>query len=402
MLDRRTVFKATTTIGTALSAAAAGIFGSGRAEAKIPAAADVEPRGTDRRLERLPALDVESREDFLTHFRIWVNSDVRKAASVRADKIMVEKGLDPRKPMPNQEAAELVGHDHIVGLSAVAWIGAQQLMWKNLADEFHGNAEKYLAEMEATDNAGPGKLELNPDMHIPKYAKHEIHMQPGGYVGDPLGGYIYHYGTNNFWEGRNYQDEMHAQLVRGVPKPKDGKIKRILHMGCSAGQLTLRLKELYPDAEVWGVDVGGPMVRYAHMRGVDLGVGANFRQALAEDTGFPDGYFDIVTSFLLFHEVSSEAAEQIVQEGHRVLRPGGVFYSRDQRDWKKLPEPNAFARYQRYWIMRWNHEVWQQDHRDNDYPKMLSQAGFEVGNPRGDVSGANPYVQSELMGTKPA
>lgn len=402
MLDRRTVFKTTTAVGTALSAAASGVFGSRTAEAKIPAMVDVEPRGTDRRLERLPNLDVESREDFLTRFRIWVNTDVRKAGAARAEKIMATKGRNNQEPLPLTEAVKLIEDDHIVGLSGRAWISAQQLMWKNLADEFHGNADKYLAEMEATDNIGPGKLELNPDMDIPKYAKHEIHMQPGGYVGDPLGGYVYHYGTNNFWEGRNYQDEMHEQLVRGVPKPKDGKVKRILHMGCSAGQLTLRLKELYPDAEVWGVDVGGPMVRYAHMRAVDLGVGANFRQALAEDTGFPDGYFDIVTSFLLFHEVSSEAAEQIINEGHRLLRPGGVFYSRDQRDWTKIPEQTAFNRYQSYWIMRWNHEVWQQDHRHNDYPKLLSEAGFEVSNPRGDVTGANAYVQSELMGTKPA
>ncbi|MDE0801036.1 MAG: class I SAM-dependent methyltransferase, partial [Rhodospirillaceae bacterium] len=179
-----------------------------------------------------------------------------------------------------------------------------------------------------------------------------------------------------------------------------GKIKRILHMGCSSGQLTLRLKELYPDAEVWGVDVGGPMVRYAHMRGVDLGIGANFRQALAEDTGFPDGYFDIVTSFLLFHEVSSEGAEDIINEGHRLLRPGGVFYSRDQRDWTKLRERTAFSRYQASWIWRWNHEVWQRDHNSNDYPKLLSGAGFEVSNPRG--AKAVGMASSELMGTKPA
>lgn len=396
MLDRRTVFKAT----AALSGVIGAFFGGRKAQAKILAMADVEPRGADRRLERLPTLDVESREDFLTHFRIWVNGDVRKVAEKRGAAIMEAKGLDPRTPMPHDDAVALLADDHIIGFSGRAWISGQQLMWKNLQDEFHGNANAYLAEMEATDNAGPGKLELNPDMYMPKYTKHEIHMQPGGYVGDPLGGYVYHYGTNNFWEARNYQDEMHEQLVKGIPKPEDGKIKRILHMGCSSGQLTLRLKELYPDAEVWGVDVGGPMVRYAHMRGVDLGIGANFRQALAEDTGFPDGYFDIVTSFLLFHEVSSEGAEDIIKEGHRLLRPGGVFYSRDQRDWTKLRERTAFSRYQASWIWRWNHEVWQRDHNSNDYPKLLSGAGFEVSNPRG--AKAVGTASSELMGTKPA
>ena len=140
------------------------------------------------------------------------------------------------------------------------------------------------------------------------------------------------------------------------------------------------------------------MVRYAHMRAVDLGVGANFRQALAEETGFPDGYFDIVTSFLLFHEVSSEGAEAIINEGHRLLRPGGVVYSRDQNDWSKLPNRTAFQNYQGYWINRWNHEVWQREHRSNDYPKLLSNAGFEVGQPR---EGRSTMAKAALMGTKP-
>ena len=394
MFDRRTLFQAGAAVGGAVSA----FVGGRKAEAKLPASADVEPRGTDRRLERLPALDVESREDFLTNFRIWVNGDVRRAAAKRGDAIMEAKGLDPRMDMTYEEAVEHVAHDHIVAFSGRAWISCQQLMWKNLQDAFYENADAYLAEMEAADNRGPGKLELNPDMDIPLYCKHEIHMQPGGYVGDPLGGYVYHYGTNNFWEGRNYQDEMDTQLAKAVPTPKDGKIKRILHMGCSSGQLTLRLKELYPDAEVWGVDVGGPMVRYAHMRAVDLGVGANFRQALAEETGFPDGYFDMVTSFLLFHEVSSEGAEAIIHEAHRVLRPGGVFYSRDIRDWDKLPNPTAFQLYQSHWINRWNHEVWQREHRSNPYPKWMAEAGFDVGQPR---EGRSAIAQSMLLGTKP-
>ena len=192
MLDRRTVFKATTAIGAALSS----LVGGRAAQAKLPKSVDVEPRGTDRRLERLPKLDVESREDFLTQFRIWVNRDVRRAGAQRADRILEAAGLDKRAQMSDEEAIELIGGDHIVGLSGRAWISAQQIMWKNLYDEFHGNAEAYLAEMEAADHAGPGTLELNPDMVLPKYTKHEIHMQPGGYVGDAFAGHMYHYGTN--------------------------------------------------------------------------------------------------------------------------------------------------------------------------------------------------------------
>jgi SAM-dependent methyltransferase len=394
MFDRRALFQAAAGIGGALTAFA----GWRKAEAKLPKGSDLEPRGTDRRLERLPSLDVESREDFLTQLRIWSGRDVRRVANRRANKILKSKGLSPRDSMSYVEAAKLLEDDHIIGLSGRAWISVQQIMWKNLQDEFHSNGDAYLEELEAADTAGPGSVDLNPDMDIPMYAKHEIHMQPGGYVGDPLGGYVYHYGTNNFWQGRNYQDEMDQQLAESIPIPKDGKVKRILHLGCSVGQLTCRIKEKYPDAEVWGLDVGGPMVRYAHMRAADLDIDVHFAQRLAEDTKFPDGHFDLVTSFLLFHEVTSEAAEQIIQEGYRLLRPGGVFFARDHSD-KPTTTTTAMAGYAQYWNWRWNHEVWMMDHLSNDYPKLMVGAGFDVDT---ETPGNYSGFGGNVMGVKPA
>ena len=69
----------------------------------------------------------------------------------------------------------------------------------------------------------------------------------------------------------------------------------------------------FPDAEVWGVDVGGPMVRYAHMKAADMGVAVNFAQRLAENTGFPANHFDLVVSNLVFHEVSEQGAKNIIK-----------------------------------------------------------------------------------------
>lgn len=393
MLDRRSLFGAS---------ALAGMFGAllpGRHATANSRSLDVEPRGSVGRMERLPSLDLESREDFSTGFRIWVHEQLRPAAARRSAEIMRENDLSPRADISMQKIQQLIGDDPVVALSAHTWINNQRLMWQQLQQEFHGNGDAYLAEMEAADDSGPGTLELNPDLSLPDYTRHEIHMQPGGYVGDPFAGHMYHYGTNNFWLGKNYQDEMHGQLADAIPAaPKDGRVRRILDLGCSVGQMTVALKERYPDAEVWGIDVGGPMVRYAHMRAADLGVDVNFAQRLAEDTRFPDNHFDIVTSFLLFHEVTSEAAMQIISEAHRITRPGGVFFPRDPRAWDKLPAPTAFQRWQQWWIWRWNHEVWAMEHRDNDYPAALSAAGFEVallGRDRGQGLNAN------LLAVKP-
>ena len=251
--------------------------------------------------------------------------------------------------------------------------------------------------MEAADKAGPGTLELNPGIE-PEYTKHEIHMQPGGYVGDEFAGHIYHHGTNMFFNGRNYQEELHIGWASTVATPEDGRVKRILEMGCSCGQLAVAMKERFPDAEVWGVDVGGPMVRYAHMRAVDLGVDVNFAQRLGEDTKFPDDYFDIVYSHLFFHEMTEQASKDAIAEAHRIVRPGGVFFPIDLYSRSPRPGPQAFQKY-RYWVNhRWNDEVWFLEYANLDLEGTMKKVGFEVN----ELERKGPTVFDNLTGTKKA
>ena len=377
MLNRRSLMTATTTA----SAFVAGLFSSRKAAAS-PAPerkfkGDIEPRGTDGRLERLPTLDIESSQDFLTGFRTKVNGDFTSIALQRSRRVVEEAGYGRYDDIPMETAVKLFEGDPIIGTNTRLWISSQQLTWKQLQDYFHANADTYLAEMEAVDDQGPGTLELNPGIE-PEYTKHEIHIQPGGYVGDPFAGHIYHYGTNMFFAGRNYQDEGHIGHAKTINVPKDGKVKRILELGSGSGQLTVATKERFPDAEVWGIDVGGPMVRYAHMRAVDLGVDVNFAQRLSEDTKFPDNYFDIVFSHLFFHELTKDASERTIAEAHRILRPGGVFFPIDLWSREKRPGVQAHQKYTYWQNHRWNDEVWFMEYAELDLEGTMREVGFEV------------------------
>ena len=49
-----------------------------------------------------------------------------------------------------------------------------------------------------------------------------------------------------------------------------------------------------------------------------------FQHAAAESTNLPDGSQDLVSACLLFHELPQSAAQDIVREAFRVLKPGGV------------------------------------------------------------------------------
>lgn len=378
MLDRRKLFSTTSSVVAAISS-----FIMGRkANAAEHPDFDLEPRGNIGRLERLASLDLESRDDFLTGHRYWYISKARPAATKRFNALIEQAGIDPdSETTPLEDIFTAIEGDPIIGMEARARTSVHDLMHRNFNHEFSSRAEEYLEEMEAFDNIGPGTLELNPDMNIPKYATHEIHTQPGGYVGNPFAGHIYHYSTNNFYRGRkmlNYQDEIHTKIASQVPAPKDGKVLRILDVGSGIGQLAVGLKELYPDAEVWGIDVAAPMLRYGHMRAAELGADVNFAQRLAEDTGFPDNHFDVVTSYIMHHELPKEISEKMAVEVDRILRPGGVFFPIDFLTGNARARHGAYARYMVWKDHRWNEEVWRMEYSELDFQKALRDAGLKV------------------------
>ena len=395
MINRRMLFGAAATVGAAITSAL-----TGRSAAAKTQTYDVEPRGTVGRLERLPTLDLESRDDFLTGFRTWQSREVAPVTRNRFNKIMVANGLNPKDDIPLQRIFELVQDDHLVGVQARARMCVHDIMHQNFQTFFHANADTYLAELEAADSAGPCTLELNPDIHIPEYATHEIHTQPGGYVGEAFAGHIYHYSTNNFYarlRDGNAQDQLHTDLGSSVPKPADGKVRRILDIGCGIGQLAVALKERFPEAEVWGIDIGAPMLRYGHMRAAELGVDVNYAQRLAEDTQFPDNHFDIVTSYILHHEVPAEISQHIVNETHRILRPGGLYFPIDFYTGGRR-NPDAYGKYGEWRDHRWNNEVWRLEYAALDFPGAMRKAGFTV-NEKGPGAWRS---RNNLIGIKPA
>ena len=372
MVNRRTL------LSTAAGAAAVSAFFQERPAFAATSEIDVEPRGADGRMERLGTQELESQLDFNAGFRLFQKRKMRRLTSRLLNDALIEAGIDPRGTFTYKQILEVADSNPMINLAHRAWMANQQAGWKRLQDYFHANTDMYLSEMEANDKVGPGTLELSPDMYLPEYTRHEIHTQPGGYVGDPFAGHVYHYNTNAFHVavvGGNEQDQHHKKVAGRLPLPADGKVKRILDMGTGIGQMACALKERFPDAEVWGVDIAGPMVRYAHMRANDIGIGANFRQALAEETGFPDGYFDLVTSYIVHHEVPAEKTKEIVEEAHRVLRPGGVYTPQDFVNGGTTG--SAFDLHFRWFDHRWNNEVWSLSYHSMDFTAEIAERGFK-------------------------
>jgi ubiquinone/menaquinone biosynthesis C-methylase UbiE len=289
------------------------------------ASTDLSPRGSIGVLPRPSTLADESYTDFVEAFRDMALVRMFPKMCEAGHNALSDAGIEPTHDVP---LATVQAHFNRVPI-AQSWQrfmrSAQEMMWRRTRASFAFDAaghEEVLAEWE---DKGPGTLTADPAFHVPDYARREIHLQPGGYTDDPIGGIVYHYGTKVFYQGFNDQDELHAEIAHLSAVPDDGNVAQILDIGCSIGQATIKLKDRFPDAKVTGLDVGLPVLRYAHMRSAQLGVDVDYVQALGEAMPFADRRFDMVVSYILFHEVPVDVMQGILREVHRVLRPGGKF-----------------------------------------------------------------------------
>jgi hypothetical protein len=103
MINRRTLFGASSAAVSFVAAA----LGSRKAAASNYSF-DIEARGTAGRLERLPSLDAESRDDFFNGIRGWRSGTLVPAARQRFEAILKANGHDPNKDLPLSQIIELV------------------------------------------------------------------------------------------------------------------------------------------------------------------------------------------------------------------------------------------------------------------------------------------------------
>ena len=99
----------------------------------------------------------------------------------------------------------------------------------------------------------------------------------------------------------------------------------ILDLGCGVGMSSFALQEIYPQAEITGVDLSPYFLAVAKYRAREKAKPVNWVHAAAESTGLPSASFDLVSACLMFHELPQTAAKEILIEARRLLRPGGYF-----------------------------------------------------------------------------
>ena len=80
-----------------------------------------------------------------------------------------------------------------------------------------------------------------------------------------------------------------------------------------------------PQARVTGLDLSPYYLAVANYRARERRLPIHWVHQAAETTGLPAESFDVVSTFLIFHELPQAAAKAILREARRLLRPGGYF-----------------------------------------------------------------------------
>jgi ubiquinone/menaquinone biosynthesis C-methylase UbiE len=148
--------------------------------------------------------------------------------------------------------------------------------------------------------------------------------------------------------------------------------KNILDLGCSVGMSTFALQELYPDAQLTGVDLSPYFLAIAHYN--DKHNKINWVNAAAESTGLADASFDLVSACLMFHELPQDASRSIFREAKRLLKPGGYFTIMDMN-----PKSEVFLKMPPYVLtLLKSTEPYLDQYFSLDLAQICQETGFQT------------------------
>ncbi|WP_213663480.1 class I SAM-dependent methyltransferase [Stutzerimonas stutzeri] len=327
--------------------------------------------------------DEEARQEFVRSFKqylaLHVSPGNRKVYEEKVEPQLQAKGQEPSLV----EIERLMKREEYYRFWSSLQRCSQEMMWNSVQIPVERQLPG-LVEAARETGAKPelGSLTLNPELKIPDYhTAIDIHCMPGGYhsefgADDVAAGAVYDRAVYIYSMGRMgpFNDDIGASTAKWLKENHpEFKPQRILDLGCTVGHSTLAWAEYYPEAELYAIDVGAPVLRYAHARAESLGVKVHFIQMNAEQLDFPDGHFDVVNGSILIHETSKKAARNIFRECYRVLRDGGVMLHGETPPYKDLPPYDAFML---DWDTRNNNEPFWRGSHLIDPVTDCSAAGF--------------------------
>ncbi len=326
-----------------------------------------------------------ARQRFVSTLRKVVLVDVGRAMQQTYEASIDAMSPADSSPQTGDDVRRFMQDRSIYRFFSAARMTAQEMVYESVRPQIERNAHRLIdaARHARAQNPAGGSLTLDPSLQIPRYLDAlDVHRMPGCFhteytADDVLQGAVNAYGNPVFRGGLKQPRSggpgaSIAHFLRY--RYPDFMPARILDLGCTIGRNTLPYAGVFSQAEIHGVDVAAPVLRYAHARAEALGTCVHFSQQNAAAMNFPDGSFDFITSSYFLHELPIEVTRSVFAECHRLLRPGGLMLHFE------LPPRRAVGAYSNFyldWDTYYNNEPSYARYRAEEPRELCRAAGFD-------------------------
>jgi len=206
----------------------------------------------------------------------------------------------------------------------------------------------------------------------PAYFRRTFHWQTDGYL-SRRSAQLYDVGVELLFGGT--ADVMRRQVIPPITRHlhDGGAGARVLDVACGTGRTLGQLHAAHPRARLSGLDLSPFYVQEARDRLAGVPE-VSLVAENAESMPWKDGWFDVVTSTYLFHELPRAARRTVLREMFRVLAPGGLLVIEDSAQPSESPEVAVF-------LERFPddfHEPFYRDYLEDDLAEAITSVGFEV------------------------
>ncbi len=99
------------------------------------------------------------------------------------------------------------------------------------------------------------------------------------------------------------------------------KVASILDVGCGGGHFTIQLAKQFPSAQVVGIDISSPAVKFAKKRLREARVkNVEFVVPKSVKLNYPPNSFDVVTATLVCHHMNDEDLVEFLKKSYQIAK----------------------------------------------------------------------------------